>query len=181
MELTDSMRSFILHWGEMGSRWGVNRTAAQVHALLYLSSEPLTADEIVQILSADYASVGTSLRELQDWELVEIVPASGDQRDCFAASHDVWQIFLTVVQQRVEREIVPTLAVLRRCSAEAGQERGANPEVAAHIISLSGFLEETYAWYEKVKSLPPATLRSLMRMGAGITRLLPAKGAGRAA
>jgi DNA-binding transcriptional regulator GbsR (MarR family) len=181
MELTDSMKTFILHWGEMGSRWGVNRTVAQVHALLYLSSEPLTADEIVETLAVARSNVSTSLRELQTWNLIEVVTSMGDRRDRFRTSHDVWQLFLTVIEQRVEREIVPTLTVLRRCEADALRERPAQPEVAARIAAMAGFLDETHGWYQKIKTLPPATLRSLMRFGTGITRLLPVRGARRSA
>jgi DNA-binding transcriptional regulator GbsR (MarR family) len=181
MQLTDSMQTFILHWGEMGSRWGVNRTVAQVHALLYLSSEPLTADEIVETLSVARSNVSTSLRELQNWELVELVPSMGDRRDRFRTSHDVWQLFLTVIEKRIEREIVPTLIVLRRCGADALRERPAQPEVAARIAAMASFLDETHGWYEKIKTLPPATLRSLMRFGTGVTRLLPVRGTRRSA
>lgn len=177
MELTHSMQAFILHWGEMGSRWGVNRTVAQVHALLYLSPEALTADEIVETLSVARSNVSTSLRELQSWKLVEAVPSLGDRRDRFRTSHDVWELFVTVMEQRVEREIVPTLNLLRRCCAEALRESDTPPEVAAQIVAMAGFLEETHGWYEKIKTLSPATLRSLMRFGTGITRVLPAKGA----
>ena len=176
MRLTNSMQTFILHWGEMGPRWGVNRTIAQVHALLYLSPEPLTADEIVETLSVARSNVSNSLRELQNWNLVEVVPSIGDRRDRFRTSHDVWRLFLTVIEQRVEREIVPTVNVLRRCEEEAARERPARPDVAARIAAMAGFLEEVHGWYGRIKTLPPATLRSLMRFGTGITRVLPGKG-----
>src|SRR5580698_9606716 len=103
MVLSDASRQFILHWGEMGARWGVNRTVAQVHALLYLSPEPLTAEEIAETLSVARSNVSTSLKELQNWELVQIESRIGDRRDYFQASADVWTLFLTVVEQRVER------------------------------------------------------------------------------
>src|ERR1700689_2502444 len=123
MLLTDSAREFILHWGEMGTRWGVNRTVAQVHALLYLSPESLTAEEIADFLSVARSNVSTSLKELQNWNLVQADSRMGDRRDFFQTSADVWTLFLTVVEQRVEREIFPTLTMLRRCAIEATADR----------------------------------------------------------
>ena len=114
MRLTRVEREFVLHWGEMGSRWGVNRTVAQVHALLYLSVDPLTAEDIVEALSVARSNVSTSLRELQNWQLVRATHQMGDRREFFSTSQDVWQLFLTVLQQRVEREIDPTIPALGR-------------------------------------------------------------------
>ncbi len=173
MILTDSTKQFILHWGEMGTRWGVNRTVAQVHALLYLSPEPLTAEDIAETLSVARSNVSTSLKELQNWNLVQIDSRIGDRRDFFHTSSDVWALFLTVVEQRVEREILPTLNTLRRCAIEARAERPAQPEVAARITAMQSFLEELHGWYSQIKTLPPASLRSLIRVGGGITRILP--------
>lgn len=173
MTLTDSSRQFILHWGEMGARWGVNRTVAQVHALLYLSPESLTAEEIADTLSVARSNVSTSLKELQNWDLVQTDSRMGDRRDYFHTSTDVWSLFLTVVEQRVEREILPTVAMLRRCAAEAKAERPAQPAVAARISSMQTFLEVLLGWYSQVKNLPPDSLRALLRIGSGITRILP--------
>ena|SRR5882757_4781202 len=174
MILTDSMKDFILHWGEMGTRWGVNRTVAQVHALLYLSPEPLTAEEITETLTVARSNISTSLRELQNWNLVQVVPRMGDRRDHFHTSQDLWALFLNVIEQRVEREIAPTLVMLRRCAAEARNERPAQPQITGRIAAMGEFLEELHGWYDEMKSLPPATLRALMRIGTGMTRLLPA-------
>ncbi len=171
MVLTKTAREFILHWGEMGSRWGVNRTVAQVHALLYLSPEPLTAEVISEALSVARSNVSTSLRELQNWQLVQATHQLGDRRDFFSTSHDVWSLFLTVVQQRVEREIEPTIAALGRLAAEARGDK--QPEVAARIVSMHAFLHELHSWYGQMAKLPPSTLRSLIHLGAGITRWLP--------
>src|SRR6266700_3603989 len=114
MMLTSSTKQFILHWGEMGTRWGVNRTVAQVHALLYLSPESLTAEDIAETLSVARSNVSTSLRELQNWELVQATHQMGDRREFFSTSHDPWQLFLTVAQLRVPREIEPTIAEIGR-------------------------------------------------------------------
>jgi len=173
MTLTDSSRQFILHWGEMGARWGVNRTVAQVHALLYLSPESLTAEEIADTLSVARSNVSTSLKELQNWSLVQTDSRMGDRRDYFQTSADVWTLFLTVVEQRVEREILPTLTMLRRCAIEAKAERPAQPAIAARIASMQVFVEDLLGWYSQIKRLPPDSLRALLRIGSGITRILP--------
>ena len=171
MTLTKSAREFILHWGEMGSRWGVNRTVAQVHALLYLSPEPLTAEDIVKALAVARSNVSSSLRELQNWHLVQATHQIGDRREFFSTSQDVWQLFLTVVEQRVEREIEPTIAMLGRLAAESREEK--QPEVSARLDRMLTFLEELHGWYRQMAKLPPNTQRSLLSLGAGITKWLP--------
>jgi DNA-binding transcriptional regulator GbsR (MarR family) len=173
MVISDSMKAFILHWGEMGPRWGVNRTVAQVHALLYLSTEALTAEEIASTLSVARSNVSNSLRELENWNLVRSAPRMGDRREHFETSHDVWELFLTVIEQRVEREILPTLAMLKQCAADAAKERPARPEVSARIATMQVFLADIYGWYVQMKALPQSTLRGVIRVGSGITRLLP--------
>ena len=157
MILSDSTKQFILHWGEMGSRWGVNRTVAQVHALLYLSPESLTAEDIAETLSVARSNVSTSLRELQNWNLVQIDSRIGDRRDFFQTSSDVWTLFLTVVEQRVEREIIPTLAMLRRCAGEAQSERPPQPAIAARITPMQSFWRRSTGGIAKSRScLRPA-------------------------
>ena len=150
---------------------GVNRTVAQVHALLYLSAEPLTAEDIAETLSVARSNVSTSLRELQNWQLVHATHHMGDRRDFFFTSHDVWQLFLTVVQQRVEREIEPTIAALDRLAMEARAEK--QPQVTARIATMHDFLQEMHGWYQQMSKLPPSTLRSLISLGAGVTKWLP--------
>jgi DNA-binding transcriptional regulator GbsR (MarR family) len=171
MELTKAAREFILHWGEMGSRWGVNRTVAQVHALLYLSAEPLSAEDIAEALSVARSNVSSSLRELENWQLVHATHLMGDRREFFSTSHDVWQLFFIVVEQRVEREIEPTIAALGRLAEEARADK--QPEVTARIARMHAFLQELHGWYRQMTKLPPDTLRSLVNLGAGITKWLP--------
>ena len=171
MALTNAAREFILHWGEMGSRWGVNRTVAQVHALLYLSPAPLTAEDIAEALSVERSNVSTSLRELQNWQLAQTAHQMGDRRDFFSTSHDPWRLFLTVMQQRVEREIEPTIAALGRLAAESRAEK--QPDVTARIAGMHAFLQEMHEWYQQMAKLPPDTLHSLMSLGAGVTKWLP--------
>ncbi|MFC5860764.1 GbsR/MarR family transcriptional regulator [Acidicapsa dinghuensis] len=171
MALSKVGREFVLHWGEMGSRWGVNRTVAQVHALLYLAAEPMTAEEIADALSVARSNVSTSLKELQNWELVQATQRMGDRRDFFSTSHDVWELFLTVVQQRVGREIEPTIAALDRLAIEARKEK--DTLMTSRVGDMLAFLKETHGWYEQIKGLPTSTLRNLMSVGAGITQWLP--------
>jgi DNA-binding transcriptional regulator GbsR (MarR family) len=173
MTLTTSMKEFILHWGEMGARWGVNRTVAQVHALLYLSAESLTAEEIADALSVARSNVSTSLKELQNWNLIQTDSRMGDRRDYFRTSADVWTLFLTVVDQRVEREIIPTMTMLQRLVVQTRAERPAQPIVTARITAMQVFLEELHGWYTQIKKLPPASLHSLISIGSGITRFIP--------
>ena len=175
MNLTPAMRAFILHWGEMGSRWGVNRTIAQIHALLYLSAEPLTADEIAETLAVARSNVSTSLRELQNWGLAQIVPVLGDRRDRFTTQKDVWDLCLTIAGQRVGREIVPTLQMLRQCADAIGRERNAEPSAKARIAELLNFVENLHGWYGQMQSLPRGVLAALLKMGAGVARLVLTK------
>lgn len=171
MALSNAAREFILHWGEMGNRWGVNRTVAQVHALLYLSPQPLTAEDIAETLSVARSNVSSSLRELQNWQLVHAAHQMGDRRDYYSTSHDVWQLFLTVLQQRVEREIQPTIVALARLATEARTEK--QPQVTARIADMHALLQEMNGWYQQIAKLPPSTLRRLMSLGAGVTKWLP--------
>src|SRR5258707_9697010 len=118
MELTPVMQRYVLHWGEMGARWGVNRSVSQIHALLYLSPKPLTAEEISDTLSIARSNVSTSLRELQSWGLITAAHVLGDRRDHFQARKELWDIVTRIVEERKRRELDPTLAVLRQCVAE---------------------------------------------------------------
>ncbi len=136
----------------------MNRTVAQVHALLYFSAGPLTAEDIAEALSVARSNVSTSLRDLQNWELVQATHQMGDRRDYFSTSHDAWQLFLTVVQQRVEREIEPTISALGRLVMEVRADR--QPEVTARIAGMHAFLQEMHGWYQQMAKLPPDTLHS---------------------
>src|SRR6059058_3121971 len=118
MKLTAVMEKFILHWGEVGARWGINRTVAQIHALLFLSPRPLHAEEIAETLGVARSNVSTSLRELQGWGIVKLVHVLGDRRDHFETLKDVWEMFRIVLDERKKREIDPTLSVIRECIAE---------------------------------------------------------------
>src|ERR1700704_3722137 len=121
--LSPVQQKFILHWGEMGTRWGINRTVAQMHALLYISPKPLNADDIVETLSVARSNVSNSLKELQGWGIVKLVHVLGDKRDHFECMKEVWEMFRVVLDERKKREIDPTLAVLRDCIAEAAKDK----------------------------------------------------------
>src|SRR5438093_10441290 len=116
--LSPVQQKFILHWGEMGTRWGINRTVAQIHALLYISSKPLNAEEIAETLGVARSNVSNSLKDLQGWGIVKLVHVLGDKRDHFESMKDVWEMFCVVLDERKKREIDPTLNVLRACIAE---------------------------------------------------------------
>ncbi|WP_459873561.1 GbsR/MarR family transcriptional regulator [Endothiovibrio diazotrophicus] len=172
MQLTPVTEKFVLHWGEMGSRWGVNRTVAQIHALLYLSPEPLNAEEITHTLGVARSNVSNSLKELQGWGLVKTVHVLGDRRDHFESLKDPWDLFLTIVEERKRREIDPTLTVLRQCVMEGGGKRGAEREVQERIEAVLGFVEGLTGWYEQMKRLPRPVLMKLMKMGGKVAKLM---------
>jgi DNA-binding transcriptional regulator GbsR (MarR family) len=172
MRLTPAMERYVLHWGEMGARWGVNRSVAQIHALLYLSPQPMQADEIVDTLQIARSNVSTSLRELEAIGLVRREQVLGDRRDHFVAVKDNWETLLAIVDSRKAKEIDPTLAVLRDCVAQAERDRDTPAEIKARIQSMLGFVETLDGWYGQVKGLPRSTLISLMKMGAKVARFV---------
>jgi DNA-binding transcriptional regulator GbsR (MarR family) len=172
MELTPVMERYVVHWGEMGARWGVNRSVSQIHALLYLSPQPLAAEEIADTLSIARSNVSTSLKELQSWGLVQLVHVMGDRRDRFEARKDIWEIVTLIVEERKRREIDPTLTVLRQCVVEAAEDRRTDPEVKQRIQQMLDFFELTSNWYAELKQLPKPTLVRLMKLGAKVAKFL---------
>jgi DNA-binding transcriptional regulator GbsR (MarR family) len=166
------MERYVLHWGEMGTRWGVNRSVAQIHALLYLSPRPLTAEEIADTLTLARSNVSTSIRELQSWGLVSLTHLMGDRRDHFEAKKDLWEMLLTIVEERKEREIDPTLTMLRQCVLEADEDKSTDPEIKARMARMLEFLETLTSWYQQMRSLPKSTLVTLMKMGAKVARFV---------
>ena len=174
MQLTPAMERFILHWGEMGARWGVNRSVAQTHALLYLSPKPLNAEEIADTLVLARSNVSTSLRELQSFGLIKITHVEvGDRRDYFEAIKDVQEMFNLVVEGRRRREIDPTLTLLRDLSIEADADAVTDPEVKKRITDMLEFLEVMIHWYDQLRRLPNSTLMQLVKLGDTVIRLLP--------
>ena len=172
MELSPVMQRFVLHWGEMGTRWGVNRSVAQVHALLYLADRPLDAEEIAETLAIARSNVSNSLRELQAWELIRRSHAMGDRRDHFEAKSDTWEILTTIVEGRKRREIDPTIEVLRQCVADAEDDRATPAAARERLDAMLDFVTALSDWYDQIRRLPPTTLLKLMRMGAKIGRVV---------
>ncbi|MGO4332331.1 GbsR/MarR family transcriptional regulator [Cupriavidus sp. 2TAF22] len=169
MELTPVSERFILHWGEMGTRWGVNRTVAQIHALLYLLGRPVTADNIAETLGVARSNVSNSLKELQSWKLARVVHIMGDRRDHFETSTDIWELFRLIVEGRRQRELDPTLATLRDslASPELSEE---DPEVQKRIRNTLTFLETVTTWSDEMLRMKPDTLMKTLGLGAKVSR-----------
>ncbi len=174
--LTPVQKKFILHWGEMGTRWGINRTVAQIYALLYLSPTALHAEDIAGTLSVAPASVKNSLRELQGWGIVKLVHVLGDRRDHFEALPDVWETFRIIVDERKRREIDPTLALLRNSVAESG--KGSDEHTRQRLGAMLEFMETVVAYYNQIQNLPAGTLHHLIRLRGKVKKLLTFPAAG---
>jgi DNA-binding transcriptional regulator GbsR (MarR family) len=170
--LPDPIRRFVLHWGNMGDRWGVNRSVSQVHALLYVAERPLTAEEIADLLTMARSNVSTSLRELMSWQLVRRVPMLGDRRDHFEAETDLWTMVTRIAAGRKARELDPAAAALRDCLVEARADPRVGPAARARLEEMLGFVERLSQWYVQMLSLPKAQVVALMKLGTGIVRLL---------
>ncbi len=169
------MQKYILHWGEMGTRWGVNRTVSQIHALLYLTPDPLSAEDITEMLSVARSNVSTSIKELQSWGLVEVVPVLGDRRDFFTARGDTWEMLMIIMEGRKRREIEPTLTLLRQCVIEMESDNETPAQVKDKIQSMLTFVSTLSEWFDQVKSLPKSTLIKLMKMGATVVKFAPGR------
>jgi DNA-binding transcriptional regulator GbsR (MarR family) len=172
MKLSPAVEKYVLHWGEMGTRWGTNRTVAQIQALLYLSPEPLRADQIVDALSVARSNVSTSIRELQSYQLVRMTHVLGDRRDYFESLHDVWELFRVIIEQRKQRELNPTLSMLRTAAEEVELEKETDPVTKERIRNMLVFVETTSDWYEQISDIPSSTLTKLMKLGKSITKLV---------
>ncbi len=172
-ELTPTVQKFVLHWGEMGTRWGISRTVAQVHALLFLSPTPLCADDIVEQLKVARSNVSNALRELQMMGLVQREDKIGDRRDHFVAISDIWELFTVIAKQRKSREIDPTLDMLQQCVEEMEADDDTRGVTKRRIAQMQEFLVAFSTWYEEMAKLPKPVLRKLLQMGVGITNKLP--------
>ena len=170
--LSTVQQKFVLHWGEMGTRWGVNRTVAQVHALLYLSPEPLTADDIVATLGVARSNVSTSLKELQGWGIVKLVHVLGDKRDHFESMKDVWEMFRIVMDERKKREFDPTMRLLHECIVESEKDKAADAYTEERLRELYKFFETTAGWYASVRRWPTAALLKFMKAGDRVLKVM---------
>ncbi|HEX9795490.1 MAG TPA: MarR family transcriptional regulator [Anaerolineales bacterium] len=171
--MDDVTRSFVLHWGEMASRWGISRTVAQIHALLYIAPRPLHAEEIVAELSLARSTVSTSLRELQSWGVIRLLHVLGDRRDHFEALDDVWEMFRLVLDERKRREVDPTVELLRAGVEQARAEAGGE-QTYAKLQELLDFFESISALYEKTRSVPTGVVKRLARSGDRVRELVNA-------
>ncbi len=170
--LSAVQQKFILHWGEMGTRWGINRTVAQVHALLYISPTPLNADDIIAALDVARSNVSTSLKELQGWGIVKLVHVRDDKRDHFETMKDVWEMFRVVLDERKKREFDPTMRLLHECIAEAGVDKATDQFTQQRLRELYKFFETTTAWYAQVRRWPTATVLKFMKAGDKVLKVL---------
>jgi len=170
-------QKFILHWGEMGTRWGINRTVAQVHALLYLSPVPMPADEISNTLAVARSNVSTCLRELQGWGIVRVVHVLGDRRDHFESLKDIWEIFRVVSEERKRREIDPTLRVLSECVAEAKTGPATDAYTRERLESMLEFLTIMSGLFDEVLRMPTPALKGVGKLRGKVVTLLGKKAA----
>jgi DNA-binding transcriptional regulator GbsR (MarR family) len=172
MQLSPVMQRFVLHWGEMGWKWGINRSVAQVHALLMLADKPLPPDEICETLAIARSNVSTSLKELQGWGLVRVVHVFGDRREHFETLRDVWEMFLVILRERRKREVDPTLATLRECLGDAKKTKGESTHAVNRLAELVDFLELSSSWAERAGNLSPAAAKRLIQLGDKVFRLV---------
>jgi DNA-binding transcriptional regulator GbsR (MarR family) len=170
--IPDAVGQFVLHWGNLGDRWGVNRSVSQIHALLYASERPLTAEEIADTLSIARSNVSTSLRELQSWEIVRSVAVMGDRRTFYEAETDLWVVVARIAAGRKTRELDPAAAALRQCLNAARGDLAVSPTVTRRLREMLEFVERAGNWYEQMLKLSRTQIATLMKLGSGIARLL---------
>ncbi len=171
-DMPEALQRFVLHWGDMGGTWGVNRTVAQIHALLYISEKPLNADQITACLGVARSNVSNSLKELLQIKIIFRVPITGDRRDYFAADTDVWAIATNVAAVRKAREIDPALETLKHCLNAAEVDKNVSAEQRKRLEEMQDFTITIARWYDEMSILPPATLNRLISMGDRIVGLL---------
>ena len=172
MSLTPIHERFILHWGEMGARWGINRTVAQIHALLYLSPKPLNAEDIASTLGVARSNVSTSLRELQGWGIVRVTHLMGDRRDHFESLKDVWEMFRIIVEERKKRETDPVLAMLREAAADAKKPGAADVYTRDRLADMLQFFELMTRWTDSTRKLPTPAVVRMVKMGDRLAKAL---------
>lgn len=171
-KLSAAEQKFILHWGEMGARWGISRTVAQIHALLYLSQKALTAEEIARTLSVARSNVSTSLKELQSWGLVTVHHELGQRRDHYESLKDVWELFKVILDGRKRREVDPTVAVLRECVEQLDASGVSDPYARQRLEEMLVFFEIMTKSYEQVREMSKGELLRLFKMGESLRKLL---------
>ena len=171
-DLSSVQQKFVLHWGEMGLKWGINRTVAQIHALLYLSPKPLTAEDICDALGVARSNVSNSLRELQNWGIIKVVHIMGDRRDHFEAMKDVWEMFRIVLAERKKREVDPTIEMLRNSVQELKNESGKDAYTMERLTQMKDFFETMSGWYNQVNQLSTPAVVKFVKMGEKVRKLI---------
>jgi len=172
IKLSPVAQKFILHWGEMGTKWGINRTVAQIHALLILSPTPLDAEEIAETLSVARSNVSTSLRELQGWGIVKVVHMMGDRRDHFESLKDPWEMFQIILTERKRREIDPTMTMLKECMSEAEKSGPSEAETKKRLTDFLEFFETMTTCYEQMRRLPTPALVKFVKASDKVRKVL---------
>ena len=170
--LPPAVTRFVLHWGDLGSQWGVNRSVAQIHALLYLSEQPLTAETIADQLGLARSNVSNSIKELLSWRLINRIPVLGDRRDHFAAETDIWEMVTRIAKGRKAREIDPAEAALRACTSEAERDPEISTVAKQRLNAMLEFVTTMSRWHDEMMQVPKPTLMTLIKMGAKVTRFL---------
>lgn len=176
--MTPIVQDFVQHFGEMGSRWGINRTVGQVYALLFVSQAPLNAEHIVEELSISRSNVSMALKELRNWRLLETVYVAGERSEHFTAPEDVWKIFQTLAEERRRREVDPTLSMLRDALINPPSNDG-DRHALSRMGEMHDLIELATSWFDDIQKIKPETLRKLMKMGQNIQKVFSI-GSGRA-
>lgn len=174
--LPEAVRRFVLEWGNLGERWGVNRSVSQIHALLYASKKPLAAEEIADLLGIARSNVSNSLRELQTWNIIRSVPILGDRRTFYTAETDLWNLVSRIAAGRKARELDPAAAALRECVELTRDDESVDPVVQVRLREMLDFVERLSRWYDQMIVLPRSKITTLMKLGGGIARLLDRSG-----
>jgi DNA-binding transcriptional regulator GbsR (MarR family) len=172
-QLPTAVERFVLHWGDMGGQWGLNRSVTQIQALLYLSDRPLTAEDIASALGLARSNVSNSIRELLAWNLIRRVPIRGDRRDHYEAETDLWEMVARIAAGRKEREIDPAVAALQACVKDAERDPTVHPVARKRLLEMLTFVETLDRWYAQVLTIPKDKLAMIVRLGARIASLLP--------
>jgi len=172
VNLSEVVKRFVLEWGNLGERWGVNRSVSQIHALLYASKKPLAAEEIADSLGIARSNVSNSLRELQTWNIIRSVPILGDRRTFYTAETDLWNLVSRIAAGRKARELDPAAAALRECIEMTRGDQDVDPVVLLRLREMLDFVERLSRWYDQMIVLPRSKITALIKLGSGIARLL---------
>lgn len=175
MKLTPVMKDFVVHWGEMGTKWGINRTVAQIHALLYIAPDPLSADEITDFLMIARSNVSNSLRELENWGLIKVTHVFGDRKEHYESIKDIYEMFRIILDERKKREIDPALKLIKKCVDEINSDNKEDVYTKDRLKELERFFEMTTQWYDRMKQLPMDKIMGFVKLENRIKNILKKK------